>query len=132
MSAIRCIRTRTDSVQMCSRIAREKAPSAIRCIKTCEAGCCRWDPGNGEKAPSAIRRIKTQSQPCSVPCNPGARKHRALKGALRLHEVLVLVEVEIKVRKHRAPKGALRQASHDDLRESYLALSESTERQEVH
>ncbi len=65
-------------------------------------------------------------------CWMRVRKHRAPKGTLRLHEVLVLVEVEIKVRKNRAPKGALRLQLHDTVSILLDNKSESTERQTVH
>ena len=60
----------------------------------------------------------------------GVRKHRAPKGALRLHRRHPSAYRREQVRKHRAPKGALRPKG--SVATNLADKSESTERQKVH
>ena len=88
---------------------RQKAPSAKRRIRTDGLPA----PASSavafrQKASSAKSWIKTSSIDTIASKSSTVRKHRAPKGALRLHHSLPCCRVLFHVRKHRAPKGALR------------------------
>ena len=103
-STKRCITTPTNHETAPQSPASQKAPSAKRRIKTDDPPPMRTQShAQSESTKRPIRYIMTNQIDPLLNCWMRVRKHRAPKGTLRLHEVLVLVEVEIKFRKHRAP-----------------------------